>query len=315
MSASGSPLTEPPRGPRARRLHPRLHPRRRRLAGLAALGLAVAGVSTGVPSPASAAAFPGGYVAMGDSYTSGPGIATQRPGTGVCARSDHNYPSLVAAAVQPTSFRDVSCSGATTAGITGTQAGQPPQLDAVDSTTRLVTIGIGGNDAGLIGAGTTCVFLALFDGQGAPCTAVYTYTGTDTLRQSIAAAQPTIRATIQAVKQRAPQARILLVGYPNLLPPTKAQCDPSVDDNAIADGDVPWLHGINVEVNRAWAATAAAAGVEYVDTFTPGQGHDTCQRVGVRWVEGVANLTNGAPIHPNGDGMAAFARLVVAKLG
>jgi len=56
-------------------------------------------------------------------------------------------------------------------------------------------------------------------------------------------------------------------------------------------------------------------GVEYVDTFTPGVGHETCQRVGVRWVEGVANITNGAPIHPNGDGMAAFARLVVAKLG
>jgi len=313
MSASGSPLTEPPHGPRARRLDLRSRPRR--LAGLAALGLAVAGVATGVPAPAGAATLAGGYVAMGDSYTSGPGIATAREGAGLCTRSDHNYPSLVAAAVRPTSFKDVSCSGATTAGITGTQSGQLPQIDAIDSTTRLVTIGIGGNDAGLIGAGTTCVFLALFDGQGAPCKALYTYTGTDTLRQSIAAAQPTIRATIQAVRQRAPQARILVVGYPNLLPPSKAQCDPTVDDSAIADGDVPWLHDINVEVNRAWAATAAAAGAEYVDVFTPGQGHDTCQRVGVRWVEGVANITNGAPIHPNGDGMAAFARLVVAKLG
>lgn len=311
MSASGSPLTEPPRGPRARRPHLRL----RRLAGLVTIGLVVAGVATGVPVPASAAAFPGGYVAMGDSYTSGPGIATQRSGSGSCTRSDHNYPSLVAAAIQPASFKDVSCSGATTAGITGTQYGQPPQIDAVDASTRLVTIGIGGNDAGLIGAGSTCVFLALFDGQGAPCKAVYTYTGTDTLRQSIATAQPTILRTVQAVRQRAPQARILLVGYPNLLPPSKAQCDPTVDDSAIADGDVPWLHGVNIEVNRAWAATAAAAGVEYVDAFTPGQGHDTCQRVGVRWVEGIANITNGAPIHPNGDGMAAFARLVVAKLG
>jgi len=307
MRSLGSTLTGPVRRPRRHPVH--------RLAALAALGLATAGLAGAVPATAQAAPLAGGYVAMGDSYTSGPGVATVRPGTGTCTRSDHNYPSLVAAAIAPTSFKDVSCSGGTTAGITGSEFGQPPQLDAIDGTTRLVTIGIGGNDAGLIGAGATCVVLAMFDGQGNPCQALYTWTGTDTLRQTIRDAQPKILATLQAVKQRAPQARVLLIGYPDLLPPSKALCDPAVDDSAIADGDVPWLYGVNVEVNRAWAQTAAAAGVEYVDTFTPGHGHDVCQRVGVRWVEGVADITDGAPIHPNGVGMAAFANLTVAKLG
>jgi lysophospholipase L1-like esterase len=291
--------------------------RRGRTAKVAGLGLAVTVAATGVAGvPAAAAgpaprAFSGGYVAMGDSYTSGPGIATQRGDSGLCTRSDRNYPSLVAAAISPTSFKDVSCSGAVTSGITGSSG----QINAIDASTRLVTIGIGGNDAGLIGAGVTCVILSLFNSTGSPCKDLYQGgTADDRLIKSIDDAQPAIRSTLLAVKQRAPQARVILVGYPDLVPTDATRCAPGVD-RPLATGDIPWLYGINRYVNQTWARTAAAAGVEYVDTFTPGHGHDACQAVGTRWIEGVTNVTNGGPIHPNGTGMQAFANLVVAKLG
>jgi lysophospholipase L1-like esterase len=293
----------------------------RRLAGLTAAlatcALALPGAASAATRTASPAAttFSGGYVAMGDSYTSGPGIATATSDSGACTRSDHNYPHLIAAAIDPTSFKDVSCSGATTDGITGSQSSQPAQLDAVDSTTRLVTVGIGGNDAGLIGGVATCVALSILDSNGSPCKSLNNGgTANDSLVKSINDAQPKIKSTLLAIKQKAPNARVILVGYPDLAPSDKSKCAPGVD-LPIATGDVPYLYGINALVNQVWASTATAAGVEYVDTYTPGQGHDVCQLVGTRWVEGITNITNGGPIHPNGDGMQAFANLVEAKLG
>ena len=53
----------------------------------------------------------GRYVALGDSYSAGPLIPTTDLAGG-CARSDHNYPSLVARPLKVKTFVDVTCSGA-----------------------------------------------------------------------------------------------------------------------------------------------------------------------------------------------------------
>lgn len=306
MSRSGSPLTGPFRAAG-----------RRRLAGLGVAAAVAATVAASVVAAPAAQAqtFSGGYVAMGDSYTAGPGVGGgTQPNSGFCARANRNYPMLVNTALRPTSFKDVSCSGATTVGITGSEFGQQPQINAIDANTRLVTIGIGGNDAGLIGAGVTCVILSFFNPTGSPCKDFYRGgTPNDSLLKTVNDAQPKIRAVLQAIKQRAPQARVILLGYPDLVPQDKSRCAPGIDA-PIAAGDVPYLYGINTYVNQAWAATAAAAGVEYVDTFTPGHGHDACQQPGVRWIEGISNIQDGGPIHPNGTGMQAFANLVLAKV-
>ncbi|MGW3466325.1 SGNH/GDSL hydrolase family protein, partial [Streptomyces olivaceoviridis] len=76
----------------------------------AVLGAALGGCALVAAGTAPAAAHPGGpgrasaYVALGDSYTSGPGIPRQVDAA--CARSDHNYPSLVAARRQVAAFTD-----------------------------------------------------------------------------------------------------------------------------------------------------------------------------------------------------------------
>ncbi len=77
------------------------------------------------------------YVALGDSYASGPVIPNQVDA--VCLRSDHNYPSLVATAPHVSMIRDVSCTGAATVDMTQSQhpgplISVPPQLDAVSPT-------------------------------------------------------------------------------------------------------------------------------------------------------------------------------------
>ena len=85
----------------------RLHRTRSFIVALCAAGLAL-------PAHSALAADPGPYVSLGDSYTAAP-LVLNLTGTPLgCLRSDHNYPSLVAAALGVASFRDVSCSAATT---------------------------------------------------------------------------------------------------------------------------------------------------------------------------------------------------------
>src|SRR5258708_24306794 len=108
-----------------------------------------------VTTEATRAQGSGVYVALGDSYTSAPVIPNQHGDPIDCGRSDHNYPSLVAEALGAATFVDVSCGSAETKHMTEPQTGlplggtNPPQFNALRPDATLVTVGIGGNDAGL----------------------------------------------------------------------------------------------------------------------------------------------------------------------
>ena len=293
----------------------------RRPARSAAVTAAIAAVLAAMlPSGAAAqarepaaAGLPGGYVALGDSYTSGPGIPDQVPGSYLCFRSDHNYPSLVAQALKPTSFTDVSCAGATTGSMTGLQGLAAPQFNALAVQDRLVTIGIGGNDAGFALVAIVCLILAPLDPSGAPCRAHYTSGGTDQIAAAIAQTAPKIAAVLQGIHQRAPRARVLLIGYPDILPASASDCAPGVND-PLAAGDIPWLNGEGKALNRMLARQAAANDATYVDTYRSSIGHDACQVPGTRWVEGVVDVQNAFTIHPNALGMRNDARQILAVL-
>jgi len=105
----------------------------------------------------------GPYVALGDSYTAAPKVPGQSGRPAGCERSDHDYPALVARelGLKQAEFRDLSCSGATMADLSAAQSTHqgtnPAQLSAVSTATRLVTLGIGGNDIDFSSMITTCV--------------------------------------------------------------------------------------------------------------------------------------------------------------
>jgi lysophospholipase L1-like esterase len=155
------------------------------------------------------------YVALGDSYASGPAIPGQIDAN--CARSDHNYPHDVAVA-QHTHLTDVTCSGATTAEMTAPQGTAPAQFAALGRTTDLVTVSIGGNDIGFSTIVGTCAQLGATDPAGAPCHTHYTSGGTDQLKVKIQQTAPKIAQVIRGIHQRAPHAKVQVVGYPDLLP-------------------------------------------------------------------------------------------------
>jgi len=267
-----------------------------------------------LPGTASASTGPS-YVSLGDSYTAGPLIpaATGRPAG--CLRSTHNYPSLVADTIGAASFSDVSCAGATTADMIAPQSVtlgvNPPELNALSASTALVTLGIGGNDVGFANIIINCTTLSLSSPFGSPCEKHYTVGGTDQLAQLVNATGPKVAAVLADIHQRAPNARVLVVGYPDVLPNTGHGCWPVVP---VAYGDVPYLRGVEGELNAMLAAEAAASNATFVDTYSDSIGHDFCQRTGVKWVEGLVPTSPAAPVHPNALGEKAMAQQVLAAL-
>ncbi|MFE6859716.1 SGNH/GDSL hydrolase family protein [Nocardia sp. NPDC057668] len=283
---------------------------------LAVLVAAAVPFSAGGAAAAPADGGPafGEYVALGDSWAAD---ATLSQITTVfaplnCVQSARNYAKQVAAALAVPVFRDATCGGATTHNMTAPQSGNPPQFDRLTPTTDLVTIGIGGNDAGLAATVTDCVTL---DPAVSPCLNTLVRNGVDQMSINIAAAEPRVTATIDGIRERAPHARILLLDYFEGIG-LEGGCFPEIP---ISDADAVWLGSKLLEIDAMLARVAAATGVEFVNTYEGSNGHDACQPVGTRWVEGLMPFSGNpfglaVPFHPNQLGADYQARRVLEAL-
>jgi lysophospholipase L1-like esterase len=272
------------------------------------------------------------YVALGDSWTADVVVAN-REGTPDdtfapidCAQSKVNYPRLLAEALSVGEFRDASCGSATTDDFwdpqTGLPAGgtNPPQFDRLTPTTDLVTVGIGGNDAGVASAGLDCLSvtpvetpLAGQTGFGG-CKATYTAGGTDQISQRIKESEPKLVRAFRAIHRIAPGARILAIDYFDIVP--DHGCYPTVP---ASDEDMAWIAAKFRELNRMVKRAARRGGAEFVNTFrrTP-EGHDLCADPQLRWGETYGPSANdaamGIPAHPNSAGARGQAAAILDYL-
>jgi len=188
----------------------------------------------------------------------------------------------------------------------------PPQLDALTSDTRTVTLQIGGNDIGFGEIVDACTTASPF---GHPCRDRYAPSwpdGPDVLAARIAAAAPKVAAVLQAIHDRSPQARVLVVGYAAILPHTGYGCWPQV---AMAWQDVPYLRTTHEALNSTLREQAAANNATYVDAYSASVGRDACKSSNMRWVEPTVPLNPAAPLHPNARGMRGVASVVLGALG
>jgi hypothetical protein len=267
-------------------------------------------------APPAAADFEGTYVALGDSYTSAPLVLFPTGRLG-CGQSDHNYPHLVAAEIDPITFRDVSCGSATTDDLRHPQNApgggvNPPQFNALDKDVRLVTMGMGGNDAGIAGTGGECATRYGFSPSGSPCRDAFTVDGVDLLHQDIDETEKKLRRAVNGIHRHAPRAEVLLVGYPAAAPVDGVGCWPLVPATG---ADLLWLDGALRHINRVIRRVARGNDAHYVDTYTRTLGHDVCQPPGTRWFEGIVLTSPAFPIHPNAQGEASMAVSVLRAIG
>ena len=260
---------------------------------------------------AQAAAAPLRYVALGDSYSAASGVLPlDLLAPPQCLRSIRNYPHVIAGATGA-QLTDVTCGAAETNDFFEPQyPGVAPQLDAVRADTELVTMTIGGNDSGVfINAILSCGTAGLLTlGQGSPCRDRYGSSFEDTIRTTT---HPALVNALQAVRAKAPAARIAILGYPWIMPATGG----CFGKMPVAAGDVPYLRGIQATLNDAVQRAAAATGTTYVALDAVSEGHDACKPVGVRWVEPVLQGTNPVIVHPNGLGEREMAAQTMTVLG
>jgi lysophospholipase L1-like esterase len=296
----------------------------RRKLTLAVLGCVLASLpacsTAPAPSPRPAAApVPfADYVALGDSFVAGPLIPPVAKGApSECGRSAADYPSYLAAYLRVKTLADVSCSGAVTADLYWPQSTRiglkpnpatdtPAQLEAVTASTDLVTLGIGGNDFTLfrdvIGR---CLYTTTKRPGGAPCRDSFMRNGVDLKMRDAQAVQPRIEAAIAAIRQRAPKAKVVVVGYLRVLA-GQGSC-PAMP---LRPADANWTDAVERQINASLWQAAQKTGATYVDSYGVSNGHDACTGKAA-WVNGSEmDLSRGAAFHPFREGMNAVAREV-----
>lgn len=270
------------------------------LAACSAQTVEVARVARLATAPAAASGPPIGpqYVAMGDSYAAAPGVPDTNGADG-CFRSTGNYAQLVAVSTGLT-VTDVTCSGATTESVLR------DQVPSITPEAELVTIGIGGNDfdlfTRLIG---NCIKIASSDPAGSPCS--------DEARGEIDETLPKIAdnvgGVLDTIAEAAPDATVVVVGYPDLLPVT-GSCPDLVP---LAAGDYALLNDVTHALSDALRDRAAEHGFDFVNLRGPSKGHDICSAK--PWVNGQMVAADGTiPFHPFDVEQQAVARIIAGFL-
>jgi lysophospholipase L1-like esterase len=248
----------------------------------AAVAVSAAGLVTAVSgAPAADAASSVRYVALGDSYSSGLGAGSYISSSGSCDRSTNAYPEQWAGANSPASFVSMACAGATTADVINSQ------VPALSAGTTLVSITIGGNDAGFSSVMETCVLKS-----------------TNTCLSAVAAAKAfattqlpaRLISTLQAIRQHAPNARIVLLGYPDLYDLSRSSTciGLSTQDRTALNS------GADALDSALFAAAQSSQDTVFADVRLQFAGHEICDSGS--WLHSVDILAISSSYHPTASG-------------
>ncbi len=239
------------------------------------------GLATTVTAvPAADAASSVSYVALGDSYTSGLGAGDYISSSGSCDRSTRAYPEQWAAAESPVSFVSVACAGATTSDVLSSQ------VSALSASTTLVSITIGGNDAGFSSVMETCIL-----GSTSSCLNAVSVAEAFVTSQLPAR----LNATLQAIRAHAPGATIVLLGYPDLYDLSKSSTCIGLSTN-----DRKALNAGANALDSALATAAQVNGDTFADVRGQFAGHEICDSGS--WLHSVDILAISSSYHPNASG-------------
>jgi lysophospholipase L1-like esterase len=222
------------------------------------------------------------YVALGDSYSSGVGTDVYEAASGACQRSPLSYPPLWVAEHHPASFAFVACSGARTADV------RANQIPALQPTTDLVTITIGGNDAGFGPVLQTCTVAESDRTCIAAVDAAEAFERT-VLRDRLA-------RTYAAIRAAAPHAHVVVLGYPRLFE-LPASCADPLAPNLTRRSKLNEGADVLTSVIRSASQQHAFSFTDVRDRFA---GHGVCSAN--PWINGPSVPASIGPYHPNQTG-------------
>ncbi|MFI0923674.1 SGNH/GDSL hydrolase family protein [Streptomyces sp. NPDC021012] len=219
------------------------------------------------------------YVALGDSYSAGGGSSTTY--LNACNQSVNSYPYLYNQLTTPDTFDFQACGGAKTTDVLTNQ------LSPLDGTTTLVSMTIGGNDIGLDTVMSTCLF-----GSDSACLDAVT-TAETTARAELPGKLDTL---YDAIRARAPQSRVVILGYPRFYDLTVPAC-PGISTTkrtALNNG----ADALNSVIRDEVAQHNGFTYQNVADRFT---GHQLCDAT--PWLHAL-NWPLGQSFHPNAAGQS-----------
>ncbi|MEV0675631.1 SGNH/GDSL hydrolase family protein [Actinosynnema sp. NPDC050436] len=256
------------------------------------------------------------WAALGDSYTAGVFVGEPSPALGLadrdgCDRTTDAYPGLVDRELaefppgRAVELTDVSCGGAEIRHVArdAQQPGSPvdpparagwPEVDpqvkraGLDEETDVVTIGVGGNDLPFGGLLATCVQRGA---AGQSCKDFYENPadGGESIEDELSRIQDDYIGMLVEVHSAAPNAKVITVGYPAVLPDDADDCATGdlTELATITPDDVDWLRGVLERLNGTVRQVSGFFGDRYVDVHSSSTGHDACRPADEKWVEGI----------------------------
>lgn len=257
------------------------------------------------------------YVAMGDSFPANPDIPEQLQGliTGECAQRSDAYPDLIGWESYGGNYVNLACNGTTLTGQAG--PGLIHNMNAahargeVGANTQLVTITAGAAEGWnpAVPGGRDFGFL-----DGANYVTPQSWTDR-------------MGPVVNRINQIAPNARIMVVGYPEVGDGRGGLCLLNVSGGTGSSGSGSGAGNLPVAVPTGFenfidringmAASHQHLGYEYVDTAQPGTG--TCAHPAQQWVRAVIDIPGAGdgirmPVHPTAIGDRGVADLVKSRI-
>ncbi|WP_188445143.1 SGNH/GDSL hydrolase family protein [Sphingomonas psychrolutea] len=247
------------------------------------------------------------YVALGSSYAAGLGLGPRAPGSPIVSqRTINGYPQHLARLLSVPSFTDMSSSGSTVRHVLhGGQMLLGPQIDALGPDTRLVTLTAGGNDVGYVGD----LIAIAYSNRGGVIGGVVGafWRGAKPIsKRPFDDLAMTLRETLHEIQRRSPQARIIVVTYPTILPD-----GPICASAGITEAQAALMRGVGVKLAATTREAAAAAGATVVDMALLSKGHDACSTD--PWINGFRPAA-GADFHPTLAGARATAEAIAKAI-
>jgi lysophospholipase L1-like esterase len=218
------------------------------------------------------------YVALGDSYSSGTGTRTYFDSA--CQRSVYSYPYLLSQQRPNTQLTFAACSGAKTGDVLANQ------VQSLTTDTKIVTITVGGNDAGFSSVITECAKPAWASNCAGAVTTAQNY-----IRNTLPGQ---LNSVYGQIKSRAAAAKVLVLDYPRLF--NGEDCNAatwfSPDDENRLNATADLLRDVT-------SGRAGAYGFSFKDVIPAFIGHAVCGSP--EWLNGLSNPT-GESYHPNRTG-------------
>ncbi|GAA3436143.1 SGNH/GDSL hydrolase family protein [Kutzneria kofuensis] len=238
-----------------------------------AVAVAAALSTTAVAHAAPAAV---NYAAVGDSYAAGVGAQSSYDNS--CDRSSKGYPSLWAAAHSVSAFTNVACSGAKTSDVLNSQ------VASLSSANTVVTVTIGGNDAGFSSVMESCII-----GGDSGCN-----TAVNNAKNFVNTTLPgLLDNTYNAIRSHAPNASVYVVGYPHFYQ-LGGSCNVGLSDTSRN-----YINSGADTLDSAVSAAASRHGFRFVDVRSLFDGHGICSSTW--WLNSVTwPVVNS--YHPNAAG-------------